>query len=554
MSKPTAHIPLLLALVFLLPSTLPRSAVRQPPSEAPSGASIRPSDPCPQLPPPTGRIINVSTVVELQNAVNSLAPNTTILIADGTYDLNGVYLRIDVPNVSLRSVSGDREAVILDGNYTTGEIVQVVASNVTIADVTLREAYYHPIHVMSSDSDHTVNTLIYNVHIVDPGEQAIKVNPGFDGHYPDGGVVACSHIELTDVGRTQIRNDCYTGGVDAHQAREWVIRDNLIEGFWCGRGFSEHGIHFWRGCRDTVVERNVLRDNARGIGFGLADSGSARTYPDNPCPSASGGYVDHYDGVIRNNFVSASRSELFDSQYGFDCGVCLWQSCGAQVLHNTVASTQDPFSSIEWRFDNANVDITNNVVSHQLRDRGGTARLSGNLEHQPLSLFVDGPAGDLHLNATAVSAIDGAVSIAPGLCDDDIDGDVRPLGSARDVGADEYGTPSPATVTDLRVTQASTGAGTVTATLRWTAPSGAVRTVLRYARNRITEANWASATPVIANLPGSADTYTATVPYSGSTLYFALKTQAVGGGWSGLSNNAPWPLWEVTLPLVTKQN
>ncbi|MCD6400417.1 MAG: hypothetical protein J7L73_00680, partial [Anaerolineales bacterium] len=119
----------------------------------------------------------------------------------------------------------------------------------------------------------------YNVHIIDPGEQAIKINPVDNEHFPDYGTVACSHIELTDSGRTHIRNNCYTGGIDAHRARGWVVRDNLIEGFWCASGLSEHAVHFWKGSRGTLVERNDLDNNARGIGFGLIESGEGRTYP-----------------------------------------------------------------------------------------------------------------------------------------------------------------------------------------------------------------------------------------------------------------------------------
>jgi len=395
---------------------------------------------CAPLPPPTGTSVTVSTVTELQNAVNSAASGDTILVADGTYNLDGVYLQFDIPNVTLRSTSGNREDVILDGNYVTEEIVQIAASNITIADLTLREAYYHPIHVMSSESGDVTGTLIYNLHIIDPGEQAIKINP-YTGenalYFPDNGVVACSHIELTDAGRPHIRNDCYTGGIDAHQARDWVIRDNLIEGFWCESGLSEHGIHLWRSCRDTLVERNELRDNARGIGFGLVTSGDGvRTYADDPCPGADGGYVDHYGGIIRNNFIFVDDSGLFGSAAGFDCGICLWQACGVRVLHNTVASTQAPFSSIEWRFDYTDVDMAYNLVSHNLQDRGGTADLTGNLESQPLSLFVDGAAGDLHLAASASAAIDQAATLPD--VSDDFDGDSRPQGSAPDVGADEY--------------------------------------------------------------------------------------------------------------------
>ncbi|MDY7042386.1 MAG: hypothetical protein SVX38_16140, partial [Chloroflexota bacterium] len=545
----------LVNLTLLTTLVPPGVAISPIPLDSAPAVSARSGDLCPPLSPPTGNVVNVSSVIELQNAVNTATPGDTILVADGIYNLNGVYLRFDVPDVTLRSASGNREQVVLDGNYVTTEIAQIVASNVTIADLTLREAYYHPIHVMSTDGSDTVNTLIYNVHVIDPGQQAIKINPGVEGYYPDEGTIACSHIELTDAGRPQVWNingSCYTGGVDAHQAQDWVIRDNLIEGFWCTNGLSEHGIHLWRGCRDTLVERNELRDNARGIGFGLEASGSGRTYADDPCPGAGGGYVDHYGGIIRNNFVFASRSELFSSEYGFDCGVCLWQACGAQVVHNTVASTQDPFSSIEWRFDHTDVDIVNNLVTYRLLDRGGTAHLLGNLEHQPLSLFVDGPGGDLHLAATATVAIDWAVSVAAGLCDDDFDGDVRPIGSARDVGADEYGTPPPAAVTNLRVTTAISGTGTLTATLRWTAPTDAVTTTLRYSGTLITQANWDASSLITNTLSGGVEAFTATVPYGGDTVYFAHRAQNAAGDWSDVSNNAFWPHRDVYLPLVTK--
>jgi hypothetical protein len=397
------------------------------------------AEPCPPLPPPSGTTTSVTTVSQLVNAVNSAVPGDTILIADGTYSLDGAYLWVDTPGVTLRSASGNRDAVVLDGNYLTTEIVTVAASDVTIADLTLREPVYHPIHVVSAAGSDTLNTLIYNLHIVNPGQQAIKINPGDVDHFPDDGTIACSHIELTDAGRIEvwdINGSCYTGGVDAHQAWGWTIRDNLIEGFWCPAGLSEHAIHLWRGCRDTVVERNVTRDNARGIGFGLVSSGDARTYPDDPCPGAV--YVDHYGGVIRNNFVFASSSGLFDSESGFDCGICLASACGAQVLHNTVASTQAPSaSSIEWRFESTDAEITNNLATHNYWQRdGATASLTGNLDSQPLSLFVDGAGGDLHLAATASVAIDQVT--APPEVVDDIDADVRPLGSSSDVGADEH--------------------------------------------------------------------------------------------------------------------
>jgi len=540
---------ILVVLLFLFTILGIGSGVR---ADKPSKVQIDP-DHCAPLPPPSGNIVNVSTVSGLQTAVNTASPGDTILIADGNYELDGVYLRVDVPNIAVRSASGDREAVILDGNYLTTEIFQIVASDVTIADMTLREAYDHPIHVSSTDGSHTLNTLIYNVQIIDPGQQAIKINPadsGIPGYYTDDGTIACSHIELTDVGRSHIRDNCYTGGIDVHQSRGWVIRDNLIEGFWCNTGLSEHGIHMWRGCRDTTIERNVLNDNARGIGLGLVTSGSSRIYPDDPCPSTIG-YVDDFGGLIRNNFVSANNAGLFASQYGFDCGICLWNACSAEALHNTVytANNAKTFSSIEWRFPNSDAQIINNLVNHQMRERdGATAVQIGNLTNASANWFANPGSGDLHLFSTATQAIDQVT--APAEVSDDVDGDARPIGAASDVGADEYGDPPPTRVTNLRVIEAITATGSVSITLSWSPPTGAISQTIRYSSDTITEANWESAPLLTDVLCGCAESHQAVIPYLGGTLYFAQKGFNEEGGWSAMSNNAFWPSFEIYLPIL----
>jgi hypothetical protein len=96
------------------------------------------------------------------------------------------------------------------------------------------------------------------------------------------------------------------------------------------------------------------------------------------------------------------------------------------------------------------------------------------------------------------------------------------------------------------------GTGTLTATLVWTAPPDAVTTTLRYSDAFITESNWASAPLFADTLPGGTETFTATVPYGGGTIYFALKSQNGEGDWSDVSNNAFWPSRAIFLPLVTK--
>jgi hypothetical protein len=77
-----------------------------------------------------------------------------------------------------------------------------------------------------SGASDTLKTLIYNVHIIDPGQQAVKINPGQsnNNHYVDNGMVACSLIELTPAGELKLPEitsdiECYTGEIDAHEAR-----------------------------------------------------------------------------------------------------------------------------------------------------------------------------------------------------------------------------------------------------------------------------------------------------------------------------------------------
>ena len=136
---------------------------------------------CEPLPPPAGNIIHVdpSQTGKLTSIVAGASQGDTILLADANYLLDGVYLWVSTPGLTIRSASGNREAVVLDGNYKTTKIVTVTASHVTIADLTLRRAKFHGVHVVpaSVGSEDISHTRIHNVHIIDPGQQAVKINP-----------------------------------------------------------------------------------------------------------------------------------------------------------------------------------------------------------------------------------------------------------------------------------------------------------------------------------------------------------------------------------------
>lgn len=399
----------------------------------PPGPSVRG---CPPLDPPEGDTITIGPGDDFAATIAGAATGTTILLEDGTYDLGGAsYIVFQTPGVTLRSAGGDAEAVVLDGGYQIGSLLNVAADDITIAEITLQRPMWHPIHVTGgADGTNTENTMIYGVRIFDPGQQAIKINASSGGQYADDGTVACSSIVMTAAGRENV-TDCYTGGIDAHSAWGWQVHDNYFEGFWCEQGLSEHAVHFWSGGRDTVVERNVIVDCARGVGFGLGanGNGNSRPYDDDPCPGAD--FVGHYDGIIRNNAILGSDPAMFASQSGFDSGVALEQACGAIVAHNTVVATSPPFVSMEYRFANTSATISNNLVTHAIVERdGGQAALEGNMEGVDLSHFADVGGGDLHLSPGS-TAIDAGVPLADGVAAEDIDGDERD--ATPDVGADE---------------------------------------------------------------------------------------------------------------------
>lgn len=429
------------------PSTDPTSDPTGDPSGDPSGTDDTgdtgdtPAG-CEPLPAPSGEVIDVEPGGDLAGAIANAPAGATVMLADGTYDVGPDGLWVGANDVTIRSASGNRDAVILDGGYqqVSGGLLNIAGrSGVTVAHLSIRRARYHTVHVTGGPEGPSPGARLYDLHLQDPGEQAVKINSNYDFDNDDG-EIACSSIELTDEGRAQVMMYessgifCYTGGIDAHRARGWTIRDNDIRGFWCSNEYlSEHGIHLWRGCRDTIIERNLLVDNARGIGLGLGQPNEGRTYDDDPCPGVA--LAGHYGGVIRNNVVIGTRPELFASPSGMDVGIALEAACNATIVHNTVASTQPPYSSIEWRWPETTVALVNNLVTHNLRERdGGVATPAGNLENADIAMLVDPAGGDAHLVAGA-AAIDAGDPSGVELAPEDLDGDART--APVDVGADE---------------------------------------------------------------------------------------------------------------------
>ena len=391
---------------------------------------------------PERRILKLSPRDDLPKAVLSARPGTTILLADGIYRLKGP-LPFLKPDVRLRSASGDRDKVILDGHKEAGkpkrencltDVIVVRASDVTLADLSVRHAGCHGIHISPQPSGNIRNIVMRNIHVYDCGQHLIKANSsgGDTPRWVDDCILEDSLIEFKDnsIMAHGGGDNFYTGGLNVHGGRNWRVRRNVFRKIERDGRMMEHAVLFWKRSRGTVVERNRFVDCYRAIGFGIETRLGGcwvRAYPDG---KGQRSYLDHLEGTIRNNAVFNRKGIHLES------GIELWNVTDVKVCHNTVVSHDPPFSSIEYRYPNTRVEIANNIVSHRILAReGGKAMLKQNIQKAAVGLFKDLAAGDLHLTPEAFEAIDRGV---PGKDTDvsvDIDGHLRD--AHPDIGADE---------------------------------------------------------------------------------------------------------------------
>ncbi len=401
--------------------------------------AVAPVDVCEPLPRPEGDGVVFfqpeDDVAEIARRVRQADPGATFVFLNGTYDMNGEFLFVSAPGVTIRGETSDRTRVVLDGASMSPQLVSIRADDVTIAHLTLRRAFNHGVFVTGGVDAHSTGARIHDVEVVDAGRRGVAID-GTEGFFADRGTIECSRIALTDDGRANVRDGCDTGGVDARGAVGWTVTRNEVTGFWCVEGLAQYAIHFWRGSKDTLVERNLVTDNARGVGLGLGEEAvdGERAHEDVPdCQ----GYIGHWGGFVRNNFVAASDPRLFISDGQVETGIGLEAACDARVVHNSVAFTQAPRSSgIEWRFAQSRQLLANNLSANRLVARdGASATLVTNVESVPLGYFVDVPSGDLHLTDAAEQALGAGSRLAGGFADEDYDGELRT--EPRDVGADE---------------------------------------------------------------------------------------------------------------------
>ena len=361
-----------------------------------------------------GEIIEVSTVPALRSAIsqaNDQGGNITILIADGTYPIASTasFPYITGDNVVIRSLNGNRNSVTITGEGmrptdSTENGFLIAGNNVTIADLTIKEVGNHGIQV----SGHHLT--VHNVKIQDTYEQMVKGSSYAETI--ENGLVKCSLFEYT-AGEGP---NWYIGGLDIHKGINWTVQDNVFRNISSpGYAISEHAVHFWNNSRDNTIERNMIYNCDRGIGFGLGNYG----------PQNSG-------GIIRNNMIYNDGTGLFN-----DVGIGLESSPNTRVYNNTIQVEYQ--NAIEFRFPiTDNVIIANNLTNRPITSRdGGTASEATNFEEALLSWYEFPITGNLRLTTAIPELIDQGSDLGTDVTVD-IDHNPRPMGEGIDIGAQEW--------------------------------------------------------------------------------------------------------------------
>jgi len=388
------------------------------------GPPVQPWFPkAPPLASPAGPVVRVASVDELYAAAREIQPGGTILVADGHYRLPR-YFELRADNVTLRSESGQRDNVVLDGQGRLGELVGITGcSGVTIADLTVQNVKWNGIKLNSDRGVTRVtiyNCVIHNVWqrgvkgVMVPQEDRQRLRPS------DCRVQYClfyndrpKRFEDDEADRPENFGGNYIGGIDVMYAQRWTVSDNVFVGIQGRTGEARGAIFLWVDARDCVIERNIVIDCDSGICLGNSHRGADTRVHCSGC-------------VVRNNFVTRCPENGILADYTRDC----------RILHNTI---HDPGSRlrrlIRLVHDNDGLVVANNLLNGpEMRvETSSPVRIAGNQSRDAGGWFVQADRGDLHLKTDAQSVIPRVTRSDDVV--EDIDGERRAERTA--VGADD---------------------------------------------------------------------------------------------------------------------
>lgn len=373
---------------------------------------------CAQLPevPVDAVLVSPADNSSLHTILADAGPGATIALGPGTYDRSGQpTLVVSTDGVTVRSTTGDPGDVVLDGGASGSQLLlSVRASDVMLAEFTMQGSDDSLVDVGVED-EVLEGSQIYRMVLRDAGGKKLDVGPGL-ARWTNDGVIACSIFEQTDAFRDGLSDCSSVSALQISGGAGWIVRDNLLEGHWC-TSTAYATLVADRGSSDTRVERNILKNNFRGILFGGDALENGRPEPANaPCGQPEGASWGHVRGEVLNNVTWADDPNMVGaiatSDTDLDSMIGFWHVCGAIAAHNTSYVTLTTFNGMEWRYPDTSVTVANNLISTTFVSRNGGIALGvdNNATGAGAADFLDASAGDFRL-APGSAARDAGIVI-----------------------------------------------------------------------------------------------------------------------------------------------
>jgi len=315
---------------------------------------------------PSRDIAYVKNTKELEDIILKVKGTNTpieVVLFPGEYILERT-LDIDSDWFYIRSLEDSPESVVIKGGGMyggVGNLLRITGDHFHMRALTLSDANLHLVQIAGESAANF--PLLENSIFRDARQQFIKIsyNLNSPNNYSVGGIVRNSYFYFS----RGIAPHHYTGGVDGHGVRHWIIENNLFADIASpGQYIAEHAIHLWNNSAFNVIRGNIIIDSDRGIGLGMGR-------PEHPNVIYS-----NLAGEIYNNFIYQSINNHPFS----DVAIVLESSPKTRVVNNFSYFEHDYPRAIEYRFRlTTDVVIENNRVNRRIASRdNGKALIANN--------------------------------------------------------------------------------------------------------------------------------------------------------------------------------
>jgi hypothetical protein len=342
----------------------------------------------PPLRAPPEDTITVRTTEELVRELARAKEQATILLADGVYEIDAI-LVVRAPGMVLRSASGDPAKAVIDAKgCKAGEAVHIHADDVTVAELTIRNARFNGIKLEPERGGHRFvahGCVFHNVWqrgIKSPLCPAEK-----SARFPqDGQIRYCLFAndrpkefadDETDTAATF--NGNYIGGIDMKTIAGWTIADNVFVKLQGRTREGRAAVYLADKVDKCIVERNVVLDCDVGLALGN--------------PSRVGDWTHCTRCEVRNNMVTNCPETGVLAVYTEDC----------RLLHNTIWEPKSRLGRLIWAHQqNDRLLVAGNLLAGsdmRLQGAGEIEHIANIVLEDAKNVFVDPAECNLHLRA-----------------------------------------------------------------------------------------------------------------------------------------------------------